>query len=158
MNRRIKFFNTEEMLWKDRAEKIGSPKKRDNKKLGTLSGPRIDCGKVEGMDERGKGRAVKYDSGIREIWDRDDGIRCPGPSWAPVRAQRLILSLCLFRHFGTPPPLSLPRFFLLIPPHPAPLRAPSRLFRLFLLRPFVEPYIVPSFLVGVRCPVKGSAK
>lgn len=151
----MKFFNVEEELWKDWAEEIGGPKKRDNKKLGTLSGPRIELGKVEGWDERGRGRAVKYDSGIREIWDRDDGIRCPGPPWASVRTQRLILSLGLLRHFGTPPPPSLPRFFLLV----LPLRAPSRLFRLFfLLRPFVGPYVVPSFLVGARCPVKGSAK
>lgn len=42
-------------------------KKRDNKKLGTPSGSRIGPGEVEGWDERGRGRAVKYDSGIREI-------------------------------------------------------------------------------------------
>lgn len=81
----MKFFNVERraVLLK-RVEEIVDLKKRDNKKLRTLSGPRIELGKVEEWDERGRGRAVKYDSGIREIWDRDDGIRCARPPWASV--------------------------------------------------------------------------
>lgn len=60
-----------------------------------------------------------------------------GPLWALVRAQRLILSLGLLRHFGTPPP---PALLVLRPaslrPPPPVLSisfSPSCLFRLFLL-------------------------
>lgn len=141
-----------------RAEGMEDPKKWDNKKLGTLSGPRIDVGKIEEWDERERGRAVKYDSGIREIWDWDDGIRCPRPPWAPVGPRAGTKAYLVPRL--TPPfwystftfsPSLLPcRSFS----SPAFSRALSRLFRLFLPRPFV----VPSFLAETRCPVKGSAK
>lgn len=57
----MKFFNVgeESCALKRKAEEIVDPKKRDNKKLRTLSGPRIDLGKVKEWDDRGRGASSK---------------------------------------------------------------------------------------------------
>lgn len=144
-----------------RAEGMEDLKKWDNKKLGTFSGLRIDVGKIEEWDERERGRAVKYDSGIREIWDWDDGIRCPRPPWAPVGPRGppcghkglscpsaysaiLVLHLHLFSFASS---LS---FFLVSCVFSGSFSSFSSLLASTL--------VVPSFLAETRCPVKGSAK
>lgn len=121
--------------------------------------------KTRGKERAGRGQRVKYDSRIREIWDRNEGILCPRPLYGhkglscpwighwpselPFWYSTSVVSSSSLSSVSGCTVLSSPFLFL----------KPSLFFvPLFLEACCVGPFAALSFLVGSCCPVKGSAK
>lgn len=153
---------SDEQSREEEEEEEGETEKWESKKWGTGR-----KGRMEG--EQG----VKYDSGIREIWDRDEeGSFGPGALCTGTKAY-LVLDWPPPFWYPPPPPFTTAALLPLLPLLPLflffflfwllqrrlPLLETPRLFFALLFRR--RPRSVRAFLSclgGTRCPVKGSAK